>query len=110
MHPLKPGRTDAPIKNLCKSNFQSISLTVAICVADSVLAAIPLPAFDPFREFFTTPRMKAWLLLLKGDIPRYQFAEQTIWLVGIGLTGFVIGRAAFERRDIKPRVSAGLFR
>lgn len=76
-------------------------LTVAICVADSVLAAIPLPAFDPYREFFITTRMKAWLLLLKEDIPWYQFAEQSIWLVGIGLTGFVIGWAAFERRDIK---------
>ena len=76
-------------------------VTVAIFIGDSVLSVIPLPAFEPYREFFLTTRMKAWLLLLEEDISWFQFTEQSIWLIGIGFTGFVIGWAAFERRDIK---------
>lgn len=76
-------------------------LTVAFCLADSVLSLIPLPAFEPYREFFITSRMKAWLFLLEEEIPWYKFAESSIWLLGIGLSGFVIGWLVFERRDIK---------
>ncbi len=76
-------------------------VTVAIVVADRVLSAIPLPAFDPYREYFITSRMNAWMLLLYQDIPWARFWEQSAWLLGIGLTGFVIGWLAFERRDIK---------
>ncbi len=76
-------------------------VTVAIVVADRVLSAIPLPAFDPYREYFITSRMNAWMLLLYQDIPWARFWEQSAWLLGIGLTGFVIGWLAFERRDVK---------
>lgn len=76
-------------------------VTVAIVVADRVLSAIPLPAFDPYREYFITSRMQAWLYLLYQEIPWALFWEQTVWLIGLGLTGFVIGWLAFERRDIK---------
>ncbi|MDF1860125.1 MAG: ABC transporter permease [Verrucomicrobiales bacterium] len=76
-------------------------VTVAIIVADRVLSAIPLPAFDPYREYFITSRMDAWLLLLYQDIPWARFWEQSGWLLGIGLTGFVIGWLVFERRDVK---------
>ena len=76
-------------------------LTVAICVADRVLSSIPLPAFDPYREYFITSRMSAWLLLLHQEIPWARFAEAAVWLVGFGLTGFLVGWIAFERRDVK---------
>jgi len=76
-------------------------VTVAVCVADRVLSAIPLPAFDPYREYFLTSRMEAWLYLLHQDIPWPSFFQQAAWLVGLGLTGFVIGWIAFERRDVK---------
>lgn len=76
-------------------------VTVAIVVADRVLSAIPIPAFDPYREYFITSRMNAWLLLLHQDIPWARFWEQSAWLLGIGLTGFVIGWLSFERRDVK---------
>lgn len=76
-------------------------VTVAVVVADRVLSAIPLPAFDPYREYFITSRMQAWLFLLYQEIPWALFWEQTAWLIGLGLTGFVIGWLAFERRDIK---------
>tara|TARA_R110000850_G_scaffold266997_2_gene397785 strand:+ start:1730 stop:2584 length:855 start_codon:yes stop_codon:yes gene_type:complete len=76
-------------------------VTVAICVADRVLSAIPLPVFDPYREYFITSRMNAWMLLLYQEIPWPRFWEQAAWLLGIGLTGFVIGWLVFERRDVK---------
>ncbi|MDF2377233.1 MAG: ABC transporter permease [Verrucomicrobiales bacterium] len=76
-------------------------VTIAICLADRVLSSIPLPAFDPYREYFITSRMDAWLFLLYQEIPWARFWEQSAWLLGIGLTGFLIGWLVFERRDIK---------
>ncbi|MDF1851010.1 MAG: ABC transporter permease subunit [Verrucomicrobiales bacterium] len=76
-------------------------VTVAIIVSDRVLSAIPLPAFDPYRDYFITERMNAWLLLLYQDIPWAQFWQEAAWLLGIGATGFVLGWLVFERRDVK---------
>jgi len=76
-------------------------LTVAFFVADRVLSSIPLPAFDPYREYFVTSRMSAWLYLLYQDIPWARFFEAAAWLGGFGATGFLIGWIAFERRDVK---------
>jgi len=76
-------------------------VTVAVCVADRVLASIPLPAFDPYRDYFLTSRMSAWLLLLHQEIPWAQFLSQAAWLIGFGATGFVLGWIVFERRDVK---------
>lgn len=76
-------------------------ITVAIIVADRILSAIPLPAFEPYREYFITSRMSAWLYLLYQDVPWPKFFEAWIWLIGFGLSAFVIGWIAFERRDVK---------
>ena len=76
-------------------------LTVAFFVADRVLSSIPIPAFDPYREYFVTSRMAAWLYLLYQDIPWARFLEAATWLGGFGATGFLIGWIAFERRDVK---------
>ena len=76
-------------------------VTVAVLLGDRILSSIPLPAIDPYREYFITSRMDAWLLLMYQDVPWAQFWEQTGWLLGIGLTGFVVGWLVFERRDVK---------
>ena len=76
-------------------------VTVAVLIGDRILSSIPLPAIDPYREFFITSRMDAWLLLMYEEVPWAQFWEQTGWLFGIGLTGFVVGWLVFERRDVK---------
>ncbi len=76
-------------------------LTVAFCVADRVLSSIPLPVFDPYRDYFITSRMTAWLYLLYQDIPWARFFEASAWLCGFGLTGFLVGWIVFERRDVK---------
>ncbi len=76
-------------------------VTVAIIVSDRVLSAIPLPAFDPYRDYFITKRMDAWLYLLYQEIPWALFWQETAWLVGIGATGFILGWLVFESRDVK---------
>ena len=76
-------------------------LTVAIFVGDRILSSIPLPAFDPYREYFMTSRMQAWLYLLYQDIPWPRFFEAWAWLAGFGITGFIAGWIVFERRDVK---------
>ena len=75
--------------------------TVAITLADVALSSIPLPAFDEYREYFITSRMNVWHLLFYENIPWARFWEQATWLIGLGLTGFVIGWIVFERRDVK---------
>ena len=74
---------------------------MAVLIGDRILSSIPLPAIDPYREYFITSRMDAWLLLMYQNVPWPRFWEQSGWLLGIGLTGFVIGWLAFERRDVK---------
>ena len=76
-------------------------VTVAVLIGDRILSSIPLPAIDPYREYFITSRMDAWLLLMYQNVPWPRFWEQSGWLLGIGLTGFVIGWLVFERRDVK---------
>lgn len=76
-------------------------VTIAILIADRIMGKMPLEAFDPYRDYFITSRMDAWYLLLYQEIPWARFLEQSAWLLGIGLTGFVVGWLVFERRDIK---------
>ncbi|MCG8601622.1 MAG: ABC transporter permease subunit [Verrucomicrobiales bacterium] len=76
-------------------------VTIALIIADRILGKMSMEAFDPYREYFITSRMDAWYLLLYQNIPWARFFEQSAWLLGIGLTCFVLGWLVFERRDIK---------
>ncbi|NNE91923.1 MAG: ABC transporter permease subunit [Verrucomicrobiales bacterium] len=76
-------------------------ITIAFITADFIFASIPLEAFEPYQHLFITSRMEAWLLILQQEIPWAKLVESAIWLVGIGLTGFIIGWVVFERRDVK---------
>ena len=73
--------------------------TIAIVMTDRIFSKIP--AFQDYSDFFITSRMEGWILIFKQDIPWPQLIESSVWLVGIGLTAFVIGWVAFERRDVK---------
>ncbi|MFK5922154.1 MAG: ABC transporter permease [Verrucomicrobiota bacterium] len=76
--------------------------TLAVVMADFVLANFPLfPLFKEYRDWFVTPRMQMWVYSQYQDIPWPKVVENWAWLVGIGLTGFVLGWMSFERRDIK---------
>lgn len=75
--------------------------TVAIFIADSILHMIELPAFDPYREYFMATKMRSWIFLFHQEIPWSRFIESAAWLVGVGVTGFVLGWIVFERRDVK---------
>jgi len=76
-------------------------ITVAVVFADKILSSIPLPFFEPYRDWFVTPKMNSWLDLLYQEIPWPLYLENCAWLAGISLTGFVIGWVAFEQRDVK---------
>ena len=76
-------------------------VTIAYILADSILSAIPLPIFQDYQHFFITPKMKSWSLLLYQDIPWPRVFESWAWLIGFGLTGFILGWVIFERRDVK---------
>lgn len=76
-------------------------LTIAFFIADKILSSIPLPAFDPYRKYFISPKMESWLYLLYQDIPWPAFAQSCVWLLGFGLSAFIVGWIAFERRDVK---------
>ena len=76
-------------------------VTVAYILADSILTAIPLPIFQDYQHVFITPKMKSWSLLLYQDIPWPRVFESWAWLIGFGLTGFILGWVIFERRDVK---------
>ena len=76
-------------------------VTVAVIVADRILSKIPIPVFDEYRHWFITSRMDHWIDLMRQEIPWALVTESAIWLLGIGLSGFVLGWVAFERRDVK---------
>lgn len=76
-------------------------VTVAVIVADRILSKIPIPVFDEYRSWFITSRMDNWIDLMRQEIPWPSVAESALWLLGIGITGFVLGWVAFERRDVK---------
>lgn len=76
-------------------------VTVALVLADRILSKIPLPVFQDYQHWFITSRMDSWFLLLYQDIPWPRVLEAWIWLAGFGLTGFILGWVAFERRDVK---------
>jgi ABC-2 type transport system permease protein len=77
-------------------------ITLAVVMADFVLANFPLfPLFKEYRDWFVTPRMQMWVYSQFQDIPWLKVMENWAWLIGIGLTGFILGWVNFERRDIK---------
>lgn len=74
---------------------------VAIVISDWIFAKIPLDFMDRFRPYLMTSRMDSWTHFLKEDVPWATVAENTAWLLGFGLTFFIMGCIAFSRRDIK---------
>ena len=76
-------------------------VTVAVVLADRILSKIPLPIFEDYQHWFITSRMESWLYLVHQDIPWPRVFEAWIWLMGFGLTGFILGWVMFERRDVK---------
>lgn len=77
-------------------------VTIAFFFADRILGKFPIPIFEDYQHFFITSRMeRAWLLLWHQDIPWPSVMEAWLWLLGFGLTGFVVGWVIFERRDVK---------
>lgn len=76
-------------------------IPVGVILADSILHKIPLPIMDDFRPYLMTERINGWLYIFYENIPWAKLLESAAWLVGFGLSGFVLGCVVFLRRDIK---------
>jgi ABC-2 type transport system permease protein len=74
-------------------------LTLSVLYVDFVLNNIPY--LSPFRPFFLSHHLAAWVLVFRPDIPWRDIASSLLVLLGLGTSFLVIGLGFFENRDIK---------
>ena len=60
-----------------------------------------LPFFERYQPWFLPFHFRSWLRIFSEPVPWSQIAESQFILLGILVTTFVIGAAAFQVRDIK---------
>ncbi|HVV02259.1 MAG TPA: ABC transporter permease [Verrucomicrobiae bacterium] len=60
-----------------------------------------IPFFEPYQDWFLTHHFKAWVLVYAQPTPWARMAESLSLLVGVCVTTFLVGAAAFQARDIK---------
>jgi ABC-2 type transport system permease protein len=57
--------------------------------------------FERYKEFFLPHHFRSWLHVFAQPTPWARLAESQCILLGVALTVFIIGAAAFQVRDIK---------
>jgi ABC-2 type transport system permease protein len=60
-----------------------------------------IPFFDRYEHWFLPFHFRSWLRVFVEPVPWAQIAESQIVLLGMLVTSFIIGAAAFQARDIK---------
>src|SRR6059036_1731983 len=60
-----------------------------------------LPFFERYREYFLPHHLRSWLYVFAQPTPWGRLGESQCVLLGVALTVFIIGTAAFQMRDIK---------
>ena len=60
-----------------------------------------LPFMERYQPWFMIYHFRSWLRVFSSPIPWAQIAESQCVLLGILVTTFVVGAAAFQVRDIK---------
>ncbi len=74
-------------------------ITLTILFVDMILQGFPF--FRPYESYFVTWRMSAWVFFVEQHLSWPKLVESYAFLIGLNLTLFTIGWAAFQSRDFK---------
>jgi ABC-2 type transport system permease protein len=74
-------------------------ITLTILFVDMILQGFPF--FKPYETYFVTWRMSAWVFFMEQQLSWPKLVESYAFLVGLNITCFTLGWAAFQTRDFK---------
>lgn len=74
-------------------------LALSVLFLNLVMDGIPF--FEEYREYFLPHHLRSWLFVFAQPTPWARLVESQCILLGVALTVFIIGAAAFQVRDIK---------
>ena len=74
-------------------------ITLTILFVDMILQGFPF--FKPYETYFVTWRMGAWVFFMEQQVSWPKLIESYAFLMGLNLTCFTLGWAAFQTRDFK---------
>lgn len=83
-------------------NMKPAAATIlALSVLFLSLVMDNIPFFERYKEWFLPHHFRCWLHVFAQPTPWARIWESQCILVGVALTVFIIGAAAFQMRDIK---------
>ena len=74
-------------------------ITLTILFVDMILQSFPF--FKPYESFFVTWRMSAWVFFMEPNLSWPKLVEAYAFLIGLDVSLFTLGWAAFQSRDFK---------
>jgi len=74
-------------------------ITLSILFVDMILNGISF--FKPYETYFVTWRMGAWVFFLEPHLSWPKLVEAYAFLIGLDISLFTLGWAAFQTRDFK---------
>lgn len=74
-------------------------ITLTILFVDMILQGFPF--FKPYETYFVTWRMGAWVFFMEHQLSWPKLIESYAFLMGLNVTCFTLGWAAFQSRDFK---------
>ena len=74
-------------------------ITLTILFVDMILQGFPF--FKPYESYFVTWRMSAWVFFMESHISWPKLVEAYAFLIGLDVSLFTLGWAAFQTRDFK---------
>ncbi|MEI7909414.1 MAG: ABC transporter permease [Verrucomicrobiota bacterium] len=74
-------------------------ITLTILFVDMILQGFPF--FKPYESYFVTWRMSAWVFFMEPHLSWPKLVEAYAFLIGLDVSLFTLGWAAFQTRDFK---------
>ena len=74
-------------------------ITLTILFVDMILQGFPF--FKPYESYFVTWRMSAWVFFMESHVSWPKLVESYAFLLGLDVSLFTLGWAAFQVRDFK---------